>query len=82
MRQRNLSVVKWIGTIPVAGACTVCVRSFTVPLPALKRVADAQESLKVQFAGHKCKRQDASTGASVLETDWVVRSDNAPRLEA
>jgi hypothetical protein len=42
MRQRNLRVVKWIGTIPVIGVCTVCDRSFTVPLPAIKRVADAQ----------------------------------------
>jgi hypothetical protein len=36
MRQRNLRVVKWIGTIPVIGVCTVCDRSFTVPLPAKK----------------------------------------------
>jgi hypothetical protein len=69
MRQRNLRVVKWIGTIPVIGVCTVCDRSFTVPLPAMKKVADAQESLKVQFAEHKCKRQDATSGASILEAD-------------
>jgi hypothetical protein len=50
-------VVKWIGTIPVIGVCTVCDRSFTVPLPAIKRVADAQESLRVQFTEHKCSER-------------------------
>ena len=69
MRQRNLRVVKRIGAIPVIGVCTVCDRSFTVPLPAIKRLADAQESLTVQFTEHKCKREDASRGGSVLETD-------------
>lgn len=69
MRQRNLRVVKWIGTIPVIGVCTVCDRSFTAPLPAMKRVADAQESLRVQFADHKCKREETGVGGSVLETD-------------
>jgi len=29
------------------GVCTLCERLFTVPLSALKRVADAQESLRV-----------------------------------
>jgi hypothetical protein len=38
-------------------------------VPAIKRVADTQESLRVQFAEHKCKREDATSGASVLETD-------------
>jgi hypothetical protein len=52
----------------VIGVCTVCDRSFTVPLPAIKRVVDAQESLRVQFE-HKCNRQDADRGGSVLETD-------------
>jgi hypothetical protein len=60
MLQRNLRVVKWIGTIPVIGVCTFCDRSFTVPLPALKRVADAQESLSVQFAQHKCKGENTN----------------------
>jgi len=60
MQQRNLRVVKWIGTIPVIGVCTFCDRSFTVPLPAIKKVADAQESLRVQFTEHKCKGEDAN----------------------
>jgi hypothetical protein len=60
MQQRNLRVIKWIGTIPVIGVCTVCDRSFTVPLPALKRVVDAQESLRVQFAQHKCKGENTN----------------------
>ena len=60
MQQRNLRVVKWIGTIPVIGVCTFCDRSFTVPLSAMKRVADAQENLRVQFTEHKCKGKDAN----------------------
>jgi hypothetical protein len=61
MQQRNLRVIKWIGTVPVIGTCTVCDRTFTVPLPALKRVADAQESLKVQFGEHECKPEETGS---------------------
>jgi hypothetical protein len=57
MPTRNLRVVKWLGTVPAVGVCTFCDR---VPMTALKRVADAQESLRVQFTEHKCKREDAS----------------------
>jgi hypothetical protein len=32
-------------------------------MTAMKRVADAQESLKVQFASHKCNAEDASRAA-------------------
>lgn len=60
MPQRNLRVVKWVGTIPVIGVCTFCDRSFTAPLAVIKRVADAQESLTVQFAEHKCKGEDTN----------------------
>ena len=37
------------------GVCTFCNREFKVPLNAMKRVADAQESLRLQFTAHKCK---------------------------
>jgi hypothetical protein len=60
MEKRHLRVVKWLGTAPAVGVCTSCDRRFTVPLTAVKRVADGQESLRVQFAEHKCKRQHAS----------------------
>jgi hypothetical protein len=29
-------------------------------MTAMKRVADAQESLRVQFVEHQCNREDAS----------------------
>ena len=55
MPKRNLRVVKWLGTIPAVAICTFCDRQFVVPMTALKRVGDAQENLRVQFAEHKCK---------------------------
>jgi hypothetical protein len=50
----NLRVLKWIGTVPAVGVCTACDLQFKVPTTALKRVADAQESLRKQFVEHKC----------------------------
>jgi hypothetical protein len=55
MRKRNLRVIKWLGTVPALGVCTVCNRQFTVPMTAIMRVADAQEALRLQFAAHKCE---------------------------
>jgi len=60
MATRNLRVTKWLGTIPAVGICTFCNRQFVVPMAALRRVGDAQESLRIQFNEHKCKREDAS----------------------
>jgi hypothetical protein len=60
MATRILRVTKWLGTIPVVGICTFCDRQFTVPMAAMKKLHDAQESLRVQFNEHKCKREDAS----------------------
>lgn len=60
MQKRNLRVLKWLGQIPAIGVCTSCNREFKVPMTALKRVADAQECLRVQFAEHKCEDEDAS----------------------
>jgi hypothetical protein len=45
MEKRRLRVIKWLGTIPAVGTCTSCNREFKVPMTAMKRVADAQESL-------------------------------------
>ena len=61
--KRNLRVTKWLGTIPAIGVCTECNRQFKVPLNLMKRVADAQESLRVQFAKHVCQVQVASEAA-------------------
>jgi hypothetical protein len=58
MAKRNLRVVKWVGTVPAIGVCTLCNRQFKVPLTSMKRVADAQESLRVQFTEHNCKPED------------------------
>ena len=54
---RNLRVLKWIGTVPAVAACTGCDRQFTVPVQALKKVADAQQSLTTQFAEHDCQSE-------------------------
>jgi len=54
MAKRSLRVLKWIGTTPAIGVCSSCDRQFTVPVTALKRVADAQQSLNLQFAQHDC----------------------------
>jgi hypothetical protein len=58
MAKVNLRVTKWLGTVPAVGVCTNCERVFKVPLESLKRTADAQESLRKQFAEHKCRRVD------------------------
>jgi hypothetical protein len=54
VRKRSLRVIKWLGTVPAFGVCSVCNRQFTVPMTAITRVADAQEALRRQFAEHKC----------------------------
>jgi hypothetical protein len=56
MEKKRLRVLKWLGTVPAVGVCTLCNREFTVPVTAIKRVADAQESLKLQFDQHQCKQ--------------------------
>jgi hypothetical protein len=58
--KRNLRVLKWQGQVPAIGVCTLCNRIFKVPPTAMKRVADAQESLRIQFTEHKCKGDEAS----------------------
>jgi hypothetical protein len=54
---RNLRVTKWLGRVPAVGVCSDCGREFKVPVPLLKRASDAQESLRKQFAEHKCASQ-------------------------
>jgi hypothetical protein len=57
MEKRRLQVLKWIGTVPAIGTCTLCNREFKVPVSAMKKVADAQENLTVQFTEHRCKEE-------------------------
>jgi hypothetical protein len=64
MPKRNLRVLKWLGTTPAIAVCTMCNREFKVPLEVLKRVGGAAENLKLQFARHKCKSDDADSSAS------------------
>jgi hypothetical protein len=59
MEKRRLRVLKWLGTVPAVGTCTACNREFKVPMTAMKRVADAQENLKLQFAEYECNSEDA-----------------------
>ena len=58
MEKRNLRVVKWLASTPAVGECTQCQRQFSVSLPALRQVSDAQESLRKQFAEHRCVGTD------------------------
>jgi hypothetical protein len=62
MEKRRLRVLEWLGTVPAIGTCTSCNREFKVPISAMKKVAEAQENLTVQFAGHMCKEEDVKLG--------------------
>ena len=57
MEKRRLRVLKWLGTVPAVGVCTLCSCEFKVPVTAIKRVADAQAALKAQFDQHQCKQE-------------------------
>jgi hypothetical protein len=59
-------VVKWLGTIPAIGVCVSCDRQFKVPMTVMKRVADAQESLRKQFAEHECTRLEESDNVAQI----------------
>lgn len=61
--KRNLRVTKWLGTVPAVGVCTICNREFKASMTAIKRVSDAQESLRKQFIEHKCADPSASDSA-------------------
>jgi len=54
MSKPNLRVLKWLGTVPAVGTCTACNREFKAPLTELKSVVNSQESLRRQFAEHRC----------------------------
>jgi hypothetical protein len=56
MTKPHLRVLKWVGTVPAVGVCTGCDLQFKVPTTTLRRVADAQESLRKQFVEHKCHK--------------------------
>ncbi len=62
-KKRTLKVTKWLGMVPVIAVCSVCTQQFKVPLTALNRVVEAQQSLQMQFAGHKCSRAEANSAS-------------------
>jgi hypothetical protein len=66
--KRSLRVLKWLGTVPAVGVCAFCNREFNVPMTAMKRVADAQESVGKQFTEHTCKRGSPATSAPDTES--------------
>jgi hypothetical protein len=55
-KKRNLRVTKWLGAVPVIGVCSLCGREIKVPLTALNKVREAQQSLELQFDRHKCEQ--------------------------
>jgi hypothetical protein len=58
---KYLRVSKWVGQIPVVGVCTLSNRELRIPMIAMNRVSDAQESLKLQFAQHTCTVKSAKS---------------------
>jgi hypothetical protein len=74
MPKRNLRVVKMAWDGPAIGVCTDCNRQFKVPMTAMRRVADAQESLRLQFFGHKCQRLDESQNAILAKASTTPKS--------
>jgi len=71
MAKRNLRVTKWIRTMPAVAVCTACNREFKVPPAAMKRVSDAQRTLKDAFAEHEC---DGENAVRTLHEDLVESS--------
>ena len=56
---RNLRVLKWLGTTPAIAVCSMCNQEFRVPIEVLKRVGGAVEHLKLEFAQHTCQQSAA-----------------------
>ena len=54
MLKRSLRVTKWLAMTPAIAVCTACGREFKVPPGSLSKTAEAQESLRIQFAEHVC----------------------------
>jgi hypothetical protein len=69
--KRNLRVTKWIGTVPAMAVCTACNREFKVPVSMLRSVVDSQESLRRQFAAHRCP-EGANPGGTEDATEGKV----------
>jgi hypothetical protein len=44
MKKRRLRLLRWLGTVPAIGTCTLCNFEFEVPTPAMK---DAKAFLRI-----------------------------------
>jgi hypothetical protein len=75
MLQRRLRIVKWLGTAPAVGVCTLCSQELKAPMSALRRTADAQASLQGQFEGHKCEPEDSGRAAALATPDALLRHE-------
>jgi hypothetical protein len=51
---RTIRVTKWLEPVPAVAVCSQCGREFKVPMAFLKRVTEAQDNLRKQFAEHLC----------------------------
>jgi hypothetical protein len=60
MQKRRLRVVNWLNITPVIANCSLCSKSFKVPLTALSRATDAQAYLQQHLDAHQCIRTSAS----------------------
>jgi hypothetical protein len=78
----NLRVLKWLGTIPAVGVCTACDVQFKVPTTILRRVADAQESLRKQFVEHKCRKIAGTEKPQLLHVPPPITGELGVSAEA
>jgi hypothetical protein len=67
MSERRLRVLKWLGTTPAIGVCSLCSREFRVPINDLRRTADAQASLQEQFERHRCELEDSNPAVAHVQ---------------
>jgi hypothetical protein len=56
--ESRLDRLVWTRSCSPNGVYTKCGRKFTVPLTAMNKILDSEESLRLQFAVHKCKLED------------------------
>jgi hypothetical protein len=67
MSERRLRVLKWLGTTPAIGVCSLCSQEFRVPINDLRRTADAQASLQEQFDRHRCELKDSNPAVAYVQ---------------
>jgi hypothetical protein len=63
MPEREMRIVKYIGSMPCIAACMYCNQQFRVSGTGVHTVESAMATLQEQFGGHKCKPMDSSQNA-------------------